>query len=111
MSIEPYHAERIEALEGLHKAGAHLIRCRADKCPCGPWKDRPAKLSEIIDHGGAPVGLIPSSIGSTVVDVDHGATDRVPGYNGARDVKTPPRIPAAPSSLLNNNAEMTRDAT
>ena len=77
-------ANRKAAFCDLHDAGAHLLPCDADKAPrrdaggiCYSWKGRPAELNEIIDHPGH-VGLVPSSIGSTVVDVDDGSAAQLP---------------------------------
>ena len=76
-------AHRNVALCDLHDAGAHLLPCDADKAPrrdaagiCYSWKDRPAELDEIINAG--LVGLVPSSIDSTVADVDDGSAAQLP---------------------------------
>ena len=65
-----------DAIEGLHQAGAHFVMVRG-KIPV--WKGylgrRPglSTLGWYLDSGhDAHLGIVPASIGSTVLDVDAG---------------------------------------
>ena len=58
------------ALERLAQAGAHLVLCTESKRPIvSCWQKVPADLEAALDHDGL-VGVIPTSLGLVVVDVD-----------------------------------------
>ena len=59
------------ALRALDRRGAHLVRCRGDKTPAGPWR-HPAPIARVVEHDarGGMTGIVPGSIHSVVVDHD-----------------------------------------
>ena len=61
-----------EALTYLHDCGAHFVLCW-DKRPLSgfPWRDHTLDLDCVLAHRGN-VGLIPFSVGTSVLDVDKG---------------------------------------
>ena len=64
-------------IKALHDVGAHLVLCRA-KVPIhtGCYRNRPS-VDECVNHDGQ-LGIMPSSIGSTALDLDYGDWLRMP---------------------------------
>ena len=76
--IEATAEATLPAVEALHKAGAHLVVMTPDKKPAFKgWLKTTAELSIIKIHvaKGGPVGIVPWSLGSVVIDLDEGGGD------------------------------------
>ena len=61
--------------EALADRGAHFVLADATKRPIGTaWQKKPRPLTNVLEHVAKklPVGVIPSSLGSVVIDVDEG---------------------------------------
>ena len=74
----------IQILENIHKhCHPHFVLCGEDKRPISKWKDFKPSVTDVVDHieRDGRVGVIPSTVGSFVVDADydkqkHMASDR-----------------------------------
>ena len=74
--------ETKEALCRLDARGAHFVLARADKSAIGQgWQKHRRTLDEVLRHleEGGLVGVIPASLGCTVVDVDTGGEKALQG--------------------------------
>ena len=67
-----------KAVNSLIESGADLIRLRHDKAPQEPrhWPAYQRSSHDLLDHDGL-LGLLPESIGCTVLDVDIGDASRL----------------------------------
>ena len=85
---------RKAALATLAEAGAHFVLCWANKRPkTTAWQKTRPPLDAVLRHTG-PVGVVPSTIGGVVVDVDEGgaaAADAVISQLGLPLAKVPTR--------------------
>ena len=64
--------------EALLARGAHCVLCRPDKrAVSNGWQKTKPSLEAVIAHakGAGHVGVIPSSLGCTVIDIDEGADE------------------------------------
>lgn len=82
----------MDTIDKLATAGAHFILCAPDKRPQGAgWQKNGAKPGRVREwlasHSGHLYGVIPASLGCTVVDVDEG--DPEPVASAARELQVP----------------------
>ena len=64
------------ALEDLYDRGAHFVLCRGKKPIHKGWPRRRPSLEAVAAHG-PELGIIPTSIGTSALDVDNGDVDRL----------------------------------
>ena len=64
------------ALEVLYGRGAHFVLCRGKRPIWKGWLCRRPPLEAVAAHG-PELGIIPSSIGTSALDVDRGDVDRL----------------------------------
>ena len=64
------------ALEDLYDRGAHFVLCRGKKPIHKGWPRRRPSLEAVAAHG-PELGIIPTSIGASALDVDHGDVNRL----------------------------------
>lgn len=71
----PSPEKQIRNLRYLHRHGGHLLRVLPDKTPVRgrSWRRQRAGLKTLLKHDGL-LGLMPASLGLSVLDVDHAAT-------------------------------------
>ena len=61
------------ALTALHERGGHFVLCRGKKPLWRAWQRRRPGLDVVLAHGrDGDLGLIPWSLGTSALDVDHG---------------------------------------
>ncbi len=64
-------SDRESAFRWLFERGAHFVLARENKKPLWPrWNERRPTLQQVLKHNG-PIGIIPASIGATVLDADN----------------------------------------
>ena len=84
--LPPAESPDADAYRALHAAGAHFLLCTGDKRPIvKEWQNHPADLPAVLAHarGTGLIGVLPSSIGAVVVDLDpEGAADTTPPLAG-----------------------------
>ena len=62
---------RLEAVAYLYSRGAHFVMCRGKKAFQQGWLRRRPSLESVLKHG-SEIGLIPYSVGTSALDIDHG---------------------------------------
>ena len=61
-----------QAIQSIYLAGGHFVICRPDKSPVWwAWQRVRPGLDLVLEHAG-PLGLIPSSVNTSALDVDAG---------------------------------------
>ena len=76
--VNPENPE--EAIPYLHRRGARFVLCLKNKRPITKgWQKIRPPLPNVLNHlsNDLPVGLIPASIGTSSLDVDHGDPTRL----------------------------------
>lgn len=69
------------AIQWLHAYGAHFVLAGMDKKPrWRRWNERRPTVRQILNHKG-PVGVIPATVGATVLDAD-----QIPGPTNLREL-------------------------